>query len=139
MPSIDSNPITTLFQSAQKLSVLIVEDDRINNMYLQSLLEQYNFQTHSAYNGLEAIEKINANTFNLILMDGQMPKMDGFETIQKIREEEKISEKHIPIIAISGYALLSDKEKFLNSGADNIVSKPIDENDLIQKIKNLLQ
>jgi osomolarity two-component system sensor histidine kinase NIK1 len=94
----------------------------------------------SAANGLIALEKFKNNDYDLILMDGQMPKMDGFETTIKIREleqQEKV-EKPVPIIAITGYAIPGDRDRFINAGMDDYVSKPIDENKLLKIIHDLI-
>ena len=72
--------------------------------------------------------------YDLILMDGQMPKMDGIQATLKIREIEKTTNKHTPIIAITGYAVTGDKEKFLSNGFDDYISKPIDETRLSEII-----
>lgn len=84
-----------------------------------------------------ALEKFQNNQYDIILMDGQMPKMDGFETTRKIRELEQSKENgdRIPIIAITGYAIPGDKERFLQAGMDDYVSKPIDEFKLVTIIK----
>ena len=117
-----------------KLNILIAEDDAINQLYIKGFLSQFGFTVDTVFNGLQVIEKFETGKYDLILMDGQMPKMDGFEAALIIREKEKTSGGHIPIIAITGYAVTGDKEKFLNSGMDAYISKPIDENKLIDII-----
>lgn len=119
------------------LKILVAEDDAINQLYLAGFLRSQGWTVDTAANGLVAIEKFSANAYDLVLMDGQMPKMDGFETARRIREMEKESGKHIPIVAITGYAIPGDRERFLDAGMDDYVSKPIDERKLIEIIHRM--
>ena len=91
----------------------------------------------SAYNGLQALEKYDTAKYDIILMDGQMPQMDGFEATRIIREKETQSGIHTPIIAITGYAISGDEERFLKVGMDSYITKPFDENRLIEVIRKL--
>ncbi len=122
------------------LNILVAEDDAINQLYLAGFLKSLGWSVDTASNGLIALEKFKNNSYDLILMDGQMPKMDGFETTQKIRELENknSNNKHIPIIAITGYAIAGDRERFLKAGMDDYVSKPIDESKLIDIIQSMM-
>jgi CheY-like chemotaxis protein len=120
-----------------KLNILVAEDDAINQLYLAGFLRSQGWTVDTAANGLIAIEKFTANTYDMVLMDGQMPKMDGFEAARRIREMEKDSGKRIPIVAITGYAIPGDRERFLDAGMDDYVSKPIDENKLIDIINRM--
>jgi len=121
----------------KKLHILVAEDDAINQMYLAGFLRSLGWKVDTASNGLVAIEKYIGNSYDLVLMDGQMPKMDGFETTRRIREMEKETGKHIPIIAITGYAIAGDRERFIDAGMDDYVSKPIDEHKLIDIIHRM--
>ncbi|MFW5778135.1 MAG: response regulator [Bacteroidota bacterium] len=124
----------------KKTKILVAEDDAINQLYLSGFLKAQGWMVDSAANGLIALEKFKNNNYDLILMDGQMPKMDGFETTMKIREleqQEKV-EKPVPIIAITGYAIPGDRDRFINAGMDDYVSKPIDENKLLKIIHDLI-
>ena len=120
----------------QQIKILVAEDDAINQLYLAGFLKSQGWTVDTAPNGQVAYEKYQKNQYDIILMDGQMPKMDGFEATQKIREHEKqnSSNNRIPIIAITGYAIPGDRERFINAGMDDYVSKPIDENRLIEII-----
>jgi PAS domain S-box-containing protein len=120
------------------LRILIAEDDAINQLYLAGFLKSQGWMVETASNGLIALEKFQKASFDIILMDGQMPKMDGFETTRKIREIETEKGSHIPIIAITGYAIPGDRERFLSAGMDDYVSKPINENKLLEIIHNLV-
>ncbi|HPF01032.1 MAG TPA: PAS domain S-box protein [Bacteroidales bacterium] len=117
--------------------VLLVEDDALNQMYLKGFLSSKGMIVDSAYNGLQALEKYDAEKYDIILMDGQMPQMDGFEATRIIREKETQSGIHTPIIAITGYAISGDEERFLKVGMDSYITKPFDENRLIEVIKKL--
>lgn len=117
--------------------VLLVEDDALNQMYLKGFLSSKGMIVDSAYNGLQALEKYDTAKYDIILMDGQMPQMDGFEATRIIREKETQSGIHTPIIAITGYAISGDEERFLKVGMDSYITKPFDENRLIEVIRKL--
>jgi len=125
--------------SKLNLKILVAEDDRINQLYLKGFLKGKGFQVDAASNGIEVLEKVNLNKYDIILMDGQMPGMDGFEATRRIREKEILSNTHTPIIAITGYAITGDKEKFLDSGMDDYISKPIDESRLTYLIQKFAE
>jgi len=118
------------------IKILLAEDDAINQLYLKSFLQSFNCEVDTAYNGEQALEKFKKNSYDIILMDGQMPKLDGFETTRLIRSMEKENKSQTtPIIAITGYAITGDKDRFLSSGMDDYITKPINENKLIEIIK----
>lgn len=118
------------------LRILVAEDDAINQLYLASFLKSHGWKVDTASNGQTALDKFKANSYHLILMDGQMPRMDGFEATRKIREMERENQSNpVPIIAITGYAIAGDREKFLDAGMNDYISKPIDENLLLEKIQ----
>gem|GEM_PF-717878 len=127
--------------SNQKINILIAEDDAINQLYLAGFLKSQGWEVETASNGLIALEKYKNAHFDLILMDGQMPKMDGFETTKKIREIEasQNDNNRIPIVAITGYAIPGDRERFIEAGMDDYVSKPVDESKLIEIITNMIE
>lgn len=104
-------------------NILVVEDDVINQKLAQRLLKRKGFGITLVNNGKEALDIYEAGRFDLILMDIQMPIMDGITATQKIRA---ISNDKIPIIALTAYAIKGDREKFLNKGMDDYISKPID-------------
>jgi two-component system, sensor histidine kinase and response regulator len=119
-------------------TILVAEDDCLNQRYIKNLLESKGWRVESVYNGDQAIEKLSTHKIDLILMDGRMPKMDGFEAAKIIRENEKTTGNRIPIIALTGYASEEDKEKIRNSGMDDYIIKPIDENGLVNLIRKHL-
>ena len=116
------------------IRILVVDDEGINLLYMKRFLSREGMQVDSATDGLQALEKYEFNTYDIILMDGNMPKMDGFEATRIIREKEKEKNIRTPIIAISGYAIASVKEKFITAGVDDFLGKPLDENMLINLI-----
>ncbi len=117
--------------SKTKLRILVVEDDCLTQLYIKRFLSGLGMLVDTAINGFEAVEKYELNTYDIILMDGQMPKMDGFEATRIIREKEKEKNFHTLIIAVSGYAISNVEEKFVTAGVDDYLQKPLDENRLI--------
>lgn len=81
---------------------------------------------------------IKNKNYDLILMDGQMPEMDGYAATRIIRERERFSKTHVPVIAVTAYAISGDREKFIEAGADDYITKPIDEIELFDKIEKYL-
>src|SRR5712692_7929298 len=110
---------------ASGLRVLLVEDNRVNQKLALRLLEKMGHQVTLAINGSEAIELLKPNSFDLVLMDIQMPVMGGVEATQKIRDAERESGGHIPIVAMTAHAMAGDAEKYLSNGMDGYVSKPV--------------
>lgn len=119
-----------------EMKVLIVEDFELNLIVAESIIKKYGCKAYSATNGIEAVERFKDENFDLILMDCQMPGMDGFEATKAIREiEENNSSEKVPIIALTANAMLGDKEKCLNAGMNDYITKPIQENQLIKTLK----
>ena len=111
--------------SARGLRVLLVEDNRVNQKLALRLLGKMGHHATLAGNGREALDFLQKDAFDLVLMDIQMPVMSGVEAAQRIREEEKKTGRHIPIIALTAHAMAGDAEKYLSSGMDGYVSKPV--------------
>ncbi len=88
--------------------------------------------------GKKALDAWRKQAFDIILMDVQMPEMDGFEATARIREHEKSTDKHVPIIALTAHAMVGDRERCLAAGMDEYVSKPINADDLFAAIERLL-
>ena len=118
--------------------VLIVEDNLSNQQILNLYIKNYVKKIDVANNGSEALDKIALAKFDLILMDVQMPIMDGFKATQKIRELEKDSDTRIPIIAVTANAFPEDRDRCIKAGMDDYVSKPFNPEELIKKMKDLL-
>ncbi|MDH3347590.1 MAG: response regulator [Desulfobulbaceae bacterium] len=116
--------------------ILLVEDNAINQQVAREILEQASFVVEIANNGYEALEKMIENNFDLILMDIQMPEMDGFTAAQEIRKLEQQNQDlqfstSIPIIAMTAHAMIGDREKSLAAGMNDHLPKPIDPNKLL--------
>jgi two-component system, sensor histidine kinase and response regulator len=107
------------------LDILLVEDNAINQAVAVRLLEKRGHQVKVAGNGKEALDALGKRSFDLVLMDVQMPEMGGFEATAAIREKEKISGKHLCIVAMTAHAMVGDKERCLEAGMDNYITKPI--------------
>ncbi|WP_394221710.1 ATP-binding protein [Alteromonas gracilis] len=124
-------------EKGKKLKVLIVEDNDINQVIVKQHLN--NHTTLSAKSGIEALEALNKMkvTFDVILMDCQMPEMDGFEATKRIRKGEAGTRYvDVPIIALTANAMKGDKERCVNAGMDDYLSKPFDASDLMEKIEH---
>lgn len=102
--------------------VLVVEDNEINQTLIKHLFKSWNLQYDLAKNGREAIEKLKTTTYNLVLMDIQMPEMDGYTTTQEIRQHLKID---VPVIAMTAHAFAGEREKCISYGMNEYISKPI--------------
>ncbi len=120
-----------------KRIILVAEDQLINRKIVMQLLQKRNFKVEAVENGKQALEAVkkNPNTYSMILMDVQMPEMDGFEATEKIRAFEAEKEIHIPIIAMTAHAMKGDKEKCLAAGMDYYISKPVIPNNLYRIIE----
>lgn len=119
-------------------SILLVEDNAINQKIAVAQLEKNLFQVQVANNGLEALELLKSQRFDLILMDCQMPELDGYETTGRIRQSSDQWFCKIPIVAMTANALKGDREKCLQAGMDDYISKPVKEENLIKIIKKWL-
>lgn len=114
--------------------VLIAEDDERNVFSLSSILEDKEIKFSIAENGKEALEVLEKDPdFDLVLMDIMMPKMDGYEAMREIRKQKRF--KDLPIIALTAKAMKGDREKCINAGATDYLSKPID----VEKFLSLLK
>lgn len=119
-------------------NVLLVEDNLINQKIVLLSLKKHVKNIDVANNGKEALDKFGTTNYDIILMDIQMPIMDGLIATKKIRELEESTNSHIPIIAITANALLGDKETCLNAGMDEYISKPFQIEELVTKMTHLL-
>jgi len=113
--------------------ILIVEDNEINCKLMSKIFDKTGLHYDLARDGQEALEAYKTKKYNLILMDCQMPTLDGYEATIEIRKLENKND-HIPIIAMTANVMQSDKEKCLEAGMDNYISKPIE----IKELMNIL-
>jgi PAS domain S-box-containing protein len=127
---------STLAQGNGK-RILVAEDEYINTILISTLLKQANYRVTLVKNGREAVDAWRGGVFDCILMDIQMPKMDGYEAVARIREAESADE-HIPIIAMTAHAMVGDRQKCLVAGMDDYISKPIDGVMVLQLLRQYL-
>ena len=120
--------------------LLIVEDVRANQMYLKMILERHHITHDIVDNGLEAVEICQQHHYDLILMDENMPKMDGIEAMKAIKKHENENyQDHTPIIVLTANAIQGDKERLLHAGMDDYLSKPVDADVLLTTIVSNLK
>jgi CheY-like chemotaxis protein len=113
------------------LRILLAEDNAINRRLAVRLLEKAGHTVAVAENGSQALAMVQSQRFDLVLMDVQMPEMDGFEATAAIRDFELHTHAHIPIIAMTAHAMKGDRERCLQVGMDGYIAKPINRNDLL--------
>ena len=112
-------------QRKSNLRLLLAEDNPINQKVAVTVLQKAGYSVDAVDNGLDALTKVKNNQYNAVLMDVQMPVMDGFEATQQIREWERERGTHIPIIAMTAHAMQGDRERCLEAGMDDYITKPL--------------
>jgi CheY-like chemotaxis protein len=132
------NMLQSVARDAKKLRVLLAEDNPVNQKVATRLLERRGHEVTVANNGLEAISLAEQDAFDLILMDVQMPEMDGLEATARIRAIQKESGVYVPIIAMTAYAMTGDREKCLNAGMDGYVNKPINPEEFVATVEGMV-
>lgn len=131
-----ATPILT--SPSRRLSTLVVEDEKINQQILQAILTKLGHRSTIVGDGYSALELLKTDQYEVILMDVQMPELDGIETTKIIRESETYQHvQNIPIIALTAYAMAGDKDKCLAAGMDSYLAKPVDIKALEKHLKNL--
>jgi PAS domain S-box-containing protein len=115
---------------SRKLHILVADDNLVNLRLARSLLAKQGHSVLTVGSGREALAALEKQSFDLVLMDVQMPDMDGFEATKAIRAQERISQKHLPIVAMTAHAMIGDRERCLAAGMDSYVTKPVDANKL---------
>jgi two-component system, sensor histidine kinase and response regulator len=125
-PSAKDSPVNGAAQNQgqNQARVLLVEDNEVNQQVALRLLEDLGCRVDVADNGLAALEALSKTDYNIIFMDCQMPQMDGYETTAAIRKSEIETGKHIPIVAVTAHGLAGDRERCINVGMDDYISKP---------------
>jgi len=127
----------TLRESRNRLRILLVEDNAVNQLVALRLLEKYGHTVGVATNGRKALEELEKESYDLILMDVQMPEMNGWEATQAIREKEMSTGAHIPIVAMTAHAMKGDKERCLAAGMDAYLTKPIRTQELLSVLDEI--
>jgi len=128
----------SLREARRKLRVLVAEDNAVNQELAVRLLEKQGHTVAVARNGretLDALEKATSRGFDVVLMDVQMPEMDGLEATAAIRQKEKATGRHLPIIAMTAHALKGDRERCLAAGMDDYLAKPIQAKELLAAVE----
>ncbi len=122
----------------KNIKILIGEDDLINRTLVAALLEQADTKATIVENGLAVVQESSRKDYDLILMDMQMPEMDGYGATVTIRERERVSRKHTPIVAMTAHAIKGDREKCLTAGMNDYITKPISASSLYGAITKQL-
>jgi PAS domain S-box-containing protein len=137
-PSSGPSADDPLREPPRGLRILLAEDNHVNQILAVRLLEKRGHHVQVAGNGREALEKLKTADFDLVLMDVQMPVMGGFEAAAAVREMEKGTGKHIPIVALTAHAIKGDRERCLAAGMDGYVGKPLHPEELLEQIEALI-
>jgi two-component system sensor histidine kinase/response regulator len=119
------------------LRVLVAEDNVVNRKLAEHLLRQRGHDPLMVVNGREAVDALGCGSFDLVLMDLQMPEMDGFEATAAIRAREESTGSRVPIVALTAHAMEGDRQRCLDADMDGYVSKPIDAGELFGVIDSL--
>ncbi|MCX6566207.1 MAG: response regulator [Candidatus Aminicenantes bacterium] len=128
----------SIAQNRSRYNVLLAEDNVINQKLAVRILENRGHKVAVVENGEEVLAAVGKSPYDIILMDVQMPKMDGFQATREIRRREITTKSHQPIIAMTAHAMVGDKEKCLEAGMDGYISKPLKPLDLLRTIDELL-
>ncbi|HLT24095.1 MAG TPA: response regulator [Ignavibacteria bacterium] len=122
----------------KKINILVAEDNLINQKLINKLLTNRGYQTLVVEDGLKAVEALHNKSFDLVLMDIQMPIMDGYQATSYIRNVERLTGDHIPIIAVTAFAMDSDRQKCYELGMDDFLAKPFNKMDFYNIIEKHL-
>ena len=117
-------------------TVLIAEDNPVNRELLRELLEMRGYAVVEASDGEQALREIDQNIPDILLLDLNMPVLDGFGTLKRIRQEPRLAS--LPVLAVTAYAMRGDREKILSSGFDGYLSKPITSAELERELERLV-
>ncbi len=127
-------------ESRKKVRILLVEDNVISLNFAMQLIKKMNFSVDTASNGKEAISALETSSYDLVLMDIQMPEMDGFEAMKHIRDHRsKLINPEVPVVAMTAHAMKEDQQQCLEAGMDDYISKPVRPNTLASVIDRVLK
>lgn len=121
----------------KKQRILVAEDNIMNHKLIAYYLKKFGYIADFVSNGVEVLNALKNKSYDLILMDLQMPDMDGFMTTRKIREEET-NGKYIPIIALTAHAIRETRNRSIEYGMDDYITKPVDHRELLESIEKIL-
>ena len=121
------------------LQILLAEDNVVNQKLATAILEKAGHHVILAHNGLEAVRQWNESQFDLVLMDVQMPEMDGLEATRQIRKAEEAKGKRTPIIAVTAHVMTGDRERCFAAGMDDYISKPFQKQQLLSALERFSQ
>ena len=130
--------IASMADRTTPLRILVVDDNEINQVVACKFLQKLGCQVEVARNGRAAVDSIAHATYDAVLMDCEMPEMNGYEATQEIRRQEQTTSRHLPIIALTGHASSEDEQKCRQAGMDDVVTKPITLPTLRAKLERLL-
>jgi len=119
----------------RKASILVVDDNKITTKLLRRYLEANGYEAREAFDGIDCLEKVEEKQPDAIVLDVMMPRMDGYETVKKLKEQDHT--RHIPVVIVTALNDVPNQLKSIDSGADDFLSKPIEEKLLIAKVKLL--
>ena len=120
--------------SMPALNILLAEDNQINIQFIKTVLENLGHKVMTAENGKVALDHLNTNVFDLVLMDIEMPVINGIDALKTLRELEQLSGKQLTVIALTAYALMGDREKYLKMGFDGYLKKPFTTRELVNEL-----
>ena len=129
----------SLRETRKTLRVLVVEDNPVNQHLAVRLVEKQGHSVAAVSSGLEALAALEKESFDVVLMDVQMPDMDGFETTLAIRQKERETGTHLPVIAMTAHAMQGDRERCLEAGMDRYITKPVSVKELFAAIESVCQ
>jgi signal transduction histidine kinase/ActR/RegA family two-component response regulator len=135
---VDEASIASIADRTIPLRILVVDDNEINQVVACKFLQKLGCQVEVARNGREAVDSIARATYDAVLMDCEMPEMNGYEATQEIRRQEHATTRHLPIIALTGHASSEDEQKCRQAGMDDVVTKPMTLPTLRAKLEHLL-
>lgn len=126
---------TTFRPESSQYRILVAEDNKVNQIVTQKILEKAGYEVDIVETGTEAVKAVEGNDYACVLMDIQMPEMDGYEAASLIRETEKVSNEFIPIIALSAAVTEEDRRRSQEVGMNDYVGKPVEKDDLLRALK----
>jgi CheY-like chemotaxis protein len=131
-------PPVTPVRAARPLRVLVAEDNVVNQKVAEHLLKRRGHDPVLVATGREAVDRLAREPFDLVLMDLQMPEMDGFETTAAIRDAERSNGRYTPIVAVTAHAMQGDRQRCLDAGMDGYIAKPIKATELFEVIDRVI-